>query len=140
MVMARSTALGAVLAAALFCVSYVHANDRLGALIQAHVEYVNGGIGQEEADELRTDPRTFPLAIEFSRRGEGERAEFLADIHLLIVDSVGHVVIDRSAGPIFLAQLPDGQYTISAEYQGRLQTRRVVVQGGRHQAVSFYWS
>ncbi len=138
--MARSTALGAVLVAALFCASHAGANDRLGALIQAHVEYVNGGFGQEEAEELRAESRTFPLAIEFSRRGEGERAEFLADIRLQIVDSAGHIVVDRSAGPIFLAQLPDGQYTISAEYQGRLQTRRVVVQGGRHQAVSFYWS
>ena len=73
--------------------------------------------------------------------GSEQDAETSGDsVHLQIVDASGRVVIDReSQGPIFMAHLPDGQYTISAEYQGRTQTRRVAVNNERHEAVSFYW-
>ncbi len=121
-------------------VSSLYAAD-LQSLINAHISYVNGGIGQEEAEALRAEGRVYPLELTFSRRGDGERAEFVADVHLQILDVAGHVVVDRaSQGPIFLAHLPDGQYIVSAEYQGRTQTRRVAVSGRRHEALSFHWS
>ena len=48
--------------------------------------------------------------------------------------------VDRaSQGPIFLARLPDGHYTISAEFQGRTQTRRVALGNGRRESLSFFW-
>lgn len=112
----------------------------LQSLIDAHVAYVNGGFGTDEADELRAEARSYPLALMFSRRGDGERAEFVADVHLRIFDATGRVVVDRSSqGPIFLARLPDGQYTVSAEFQGRTQTRRVALAYGRRESVSFFW-
>ena len=121
-------------------ISSIYAAD-LQSLINAHVSYVNGGFGQEEAEALRAEARMFPLELTFSRRGDGERAEFVADVHLQILDAAGQVVVDRaSQGPIFLAHLPDGQYIVSAEYQGRTQTRRVAVSGARHEALSFHWS
>jgi len=127
-----------VIAAALFFPGARAAN--LQSLIDAHIAYVNGGIGTDEADELRTEARNYPLELMFSRRGVGERAEFVADVHLQIQDGAGRVIIDRaSQGPIFLARLPDGQYTISAEFQGRTQTRRVALGSGRRESVSFYW-
>jgi len=127
-----------VVAAAL-SVSSVRAGG-LQALIDAHVAYVNGGIGTDEADELRIEARKYPLELSFARRGDGQRAEFVADVHLQILDAEGRVVVDRpSQGPIFLARLPDGHYTISAEFQGRTQTRRVALGSGRRESVSFYW-
>jgi hypothetical protein len=123
-----------------FSISSVYATD-LQSLINAHVSYVNGGFGQEEVEALRGEARVYPLELTFSRRGDGERAEFVADVHLQILDAAGQVVVDRaSQGPIFLAHLPDGQYVVSAEYQGRTQTRRVAVSGSRHEALSFHWS
>jgi len=139
MPMGKRIALPIVVAGALLLPS-AYAGDHLNALIDAHVSYVNGGFGQEEAEALRAEARAYPLELTFSRRGEGEHAEFVADVHLQIVDASGRLVIDReSQGPIFLAHLPDGQYTISAEYRGRTQTRRVAVNNGRHESVSFYW-
>jgi hypothetical protein len=127
-----------VLAAAL-CAPSAGAAD-LQSLIDAHVAYVNGGIGSDEADALRTEARYFPLELMFSRRGEGERAEFVADVHLQILDAAGRIVVDRSSqGPIFLARLPNGHYTISAEFQGRTQTRRVALGDGRRESLSFFW-
>src|SRR5438552_5218059 len=140
MSVAAKFALPILVAAAAYCATSGHAAD-LQSLIDAHVAYVNGGVGTEEADELRAEARNFPLELTFSRRGDGERAEFVADVHLQILDVEGQVVVDRaSQGPIFLAHLPDGQYIVSAEYQGRTQTRRVAVSGARHEALSFHWS
>ena len=133
-------ALRAVVLAGALSVSNLYGAD-LQSLINAHINYVNGGIGQEEAEALRAEARIYPLELMFSRRGDGERAEFVADVHLQIVDAAGQVIVDRaSQGPIFLAHLPDGQYIVTAEYQGRTQTRRVAVSGTRHEALSFYWS
>ena len=46
----------------------------LNALIDAHISYVNGGFGTEEADALRAEARAYPLALTFSRRGDGRAA------------------------------------------------------------------
>ena len=133
-------ALQATVLAGVLSVSTVHAAD-LQSLINAHISYVNGGIGQEEVEALQDEARMYPLELMFSRRGDGERAEFVADVHLQILDTAGRVIVDRaSQGPIFLAHLPDGQYIVNAEYQGRTQTRRVAVSGARHEALSFHWS
>ena len=133
-------ALRAVVLAGALSVSNLYGAD-LQSLINAHINYVNGGIGQEEAEALRAEARIYPLELMFSRRGDGERAEFVADVHLQIVDAAGQVIVDRaSQGPIFLARLPDGHYTISAEFQGRTQTRRVALGNGRRESLSFFWS
>jgi len=132
--------LRAVILAGALSVSSAYGAD-LQSMINAHVNYVNGGIGQEEAEALRAEARMYPLELQFSRRGDGERAEFVADVHLQILDTAGQVIVDRaSQGPIFLAHLPDGQYIVTAEFQGRTQTRRIAVSGARHEALSFYWS
>ncbi|HEY3179434.1 MAG TPA: carboxypeptidase regulatory-like domain-containing protein [Casimicrobiaceae bacterium] len=133
-------ALPVVILSGALSVSSLYAAD-LQSLINAHINYVNGGIGQEEVEAFRAEARAYPLELMFSRRGEGQRAEFVADVHLQILDAAGRVIIDRaSQGPIFLAHLPDGQYVVTAEYQGRTQTRRVAVSGSRHEALSFHWS
>jgi hypothetical protein len=137
--MAAKLALPAVIVSGALAFTNSQAAD-LQSLIEAHIAYVNGGIGSDEADELRAEARYFPLELMFSRRGEGERAEFVADVHLQIFDAAGRVVVDRaSQGPIFLARLPDGTYTVSAEFQGRTQVRRVALGNGRREAVSFFW-
>jgi hypothetical protein len=115
--------------------------DALGveALVDGRISYVNGGFGTEEADALRAQAADYPLELVFVRRVDN-REEFLADVRLVIVDGKGQVMIDRAAGPIFLARLPDGQYTITAEYAGAQQSRRVAIAGGRHEKISLVWS
>ena len=45
-----------------------------------------------------------------------------------------------SAGPFMLARLPDGDYTISANNDGRVTTKRVRVEQTKHQKVVFEWN
>jgi len=104
------------------------------------ISFLNGGVGKEEADALRAQAPGYPIEMVFVRRVD-DREEFLADVHLVVTDADGRVVFDRAAqGPIFLARFPDGAYTISADYRGATQTRRVAVGGGRHERIALAWS
>lgn len=112
----------------------------LAALVDAHASFVNGGIGKEEADAMRAEAVDYPLELVFTRRTDN-RDEFVAAVHLTIQDRDGQVVVDQpSQGPIFLARLPDGTYTVTAEYRGETQMRRVAVVDGKHAKLSLVWS
>jgi hypothetical protein len=112
----------------------------LAALVDAHASFVNGGIGKEEADALRAEAADYPLELVFTRHADN-RDEFIAEVHLTIRDRDGQVIVDQAQqGPIFLARLPDGTYTVTAEYRGETQTRRVAVADGRHAKLALVWS
>jgi hypothetical protein len=103
--------------------------------------FINGGITKDEADLLRQEAPRYPLEITLARRGETPgRNEFVAEGRLRVVDSAGRVVVERSdAGPIFLASLPDGVYTVEVSYNGLTKTERVQLSSGRHVQVTFLW-
>jgi len=106
----------------------------------APISFLNGGVGKEEADALRAQAPGYPIEMVFVRKVD-DREEFLADVHLVVTDGAGQVVFDRAAqGPIFLARFPDGNYTITADFRGATQTRRVAVGGGRHEKIALAWS
>ena len=66
--------------------------------------------------------------------------EFVADVHVRVTGSDGRTVLDvPSQGPIFLLQLPPGAYTVEAEHQGQVKTRRFDVAPGRHDRLGFEW-
>jgi len=101
--------------------------------------YVNGGVGKEEADAMRAQATDYPLELVFVRAADS-REEFVADVHLVIADAGGRALVDRDAqGPIVLARVPDGAYTITAERGGEQRIHRVDVAAGRHQKVAFVW-
>ena len=102
---------------------------------------INGGITKDEADLIRQQAPRYPLEITLARRGEtAGHNEFVAEAQLRVLDAGGRVVLERSdTGPIFLAALPDGAYTIEATYGGQTKTQRVQVAGGRHAQVTFLW-
>jgi hypothetical protein len=111
-----------------------------GALVDAHASFVNGGVGKEEAEAIRAVAADYPLELVFTRRADN-RDEFVAEVHLTIQDRDGQVIVDRAQqGPIFLARLPDGAYTVTAEYRGETQTRRVAVADGKHAKLALVWS
>jgi hypothetical protein len=102
---------------------------------------INGGITKDEADLIRQQAPRYPLEITVARRGETPgHNDFAAQAQLRVIDSAGRVVLDRDdAGPIFLADLPDGAYTVEATLNGQTKTQRVQLNGGRHAAVTFLW-
>ncbi|HLX29837.1 MAG TPA: hypothetical protein VKV24_15260 [Casimicrobiaceae bacterium] len=134
--------LGLVLAAAIGGTALAQPPDQpaRGTTQLLNGEYVNGGIGEEQADRMRAMGAQYPIQMVFSERNQGMN-EFLADVHVHVMDSGGQTVVDLpSQGPIFLLRVPPGSYTIEAEHQGQVQTRRINVAEGRHDKLVFSWS
>ena len=106
------------------------------------IAYINGGVSREEADALRNAASNFPLQLVFTRRGQpGANDEFVADASIAFFDDRGNRVAALDGqGPMFLARLPDGRYTLVVEHDGRRQTRQVDVRNGRTKIVNFLWS
>jgi hypothetical protein len=110
-----------------------------GPMQNGEVDYLNGGIGTEQADRMRAMSADYPVQMTFAERNQGVD-EFVADVHLRVSDTAGRTMLDLPAqGPIFLLQLPPGAYTVEAEHQGEVKTRRFDVAAGRHDRLGFEW-
>ena len=112
------------------------------AVAQPHAEstvtFVNGGVTQEEADELRAQARAYPLQIQFAQQTDTGNG-FAADVHVRIVDASGRqVMVIPSAEPILLADLPPGRYTVEATLEGQTKRQQVTI-GRGHQKLGFQW-
>ena len=102
------------------------------------VNFVNGGVTQEEADQLRARASSYPVEIQFARRIDGASA-FAADVHVRIADDSGNfVLVLPAAEPILLANLPPGRYTVEATYEGQTKRQQLTV-GRGHQKIGFEW-
>ena len=103
------------------------------------VTYVSGGIGSAEVAAMRQAEPRFPLTLEFAQRDVGAN-EYLAGVIVGIRNAKGErIVTTMSDGPLFLASLPDGRYEITAALGSQTQTRRIVVDHGHPQHLTFVW-
>jgi hypothetical protein len=88
------------------------------------VPVISGGIGQESLARLKAREKEFNLKLVFAL-AEGN---YLADVGVTVSDASGKVVVDHvTDGPVLLARLPAGTYTVIARYEGRVQTRKVTL-------------
>lgn len=106
------------------------------------IEYLNGGVGKGQADQMRELAARYPVQMTFSRHnGSQGTDEFIADVRLRVSDSAGQTVVNlASQGPIFLLRLPPGSYSVDAEHNGEVKTRRFELAPGAHQDLAFSWA
>jgi len=98
----------------------------------------NGGIGEDEADEMRRQAREFPLRLTFA---EGPNNDFTANVPVVIADARGDAVFAiTDAGPLLYVMVPEGKYTVTAESDGIVKTQRVTVNRSQGVDVVFHWS
>jgi hypothetical protein len=94
---------------------------------QGSVTYVSGGIGKDESDAMKQAASRYSLAIEMASPAS-PRAQYVADVKIDIRDQRGATVLSTiSDGPILLANLPPGRYTVNAARNGASQQRNIVV-------------
>lgn len=106
---------------------------------QGSVRFRTGGIGEDEAAAMQQAESAYPLSVEFLQHAK-PRDEFLASVEVTIKDGAGNAVLStRSTGPFLLAQLPSGQYTVTAEDEGRIKTKRVEIAPHKRDRVVFIW-
>jgi len=111
-----------VVALGLMSTSYAQVASRKGE----QAAFVSGGVGQDEVEKLNAMSKDYNTRLVFTIT-EGN---YVADVDLAIKDTAGRTVVEHVSGPIFLAQLPAGTYTVTATFAGKTQTRRMTV-GGR---------
>jgi hypothetical protein len=99
--------------------------------------YANGGIGQEESDEMRAKAGNYNLRLYMS---EGKHGHAITGTQVTITDKKGDVILDvPSAGPMLFVHVANGTYTINANYSGTTITRKVVVVNRRGTNVNLSW-
>ena len=104
---------------------------------QGSVTYVSGGIGKDESDAMKRAASRYSLSVEMSSPA-GPRAEYVADVKIDVRDQRGVTVLSTTSdGPILLANLPPGRYTINAAKDGKSQQRNIVVGSGARPRVKF---
>lgn len=132
----RSAVAACLTATTIWTAPAVLAQDALRAQVGPAVNFVNGGVSREEADQLRAQASSYPLEIQFARRMDGSSA-FAADVQVRIVDASGNpVLVLPAAEPILLANLPPGRYAVEATYEGQTKRQQVTV-GRGHQKLGF---
>ncbi|MBV8626333.1 MAG: carboxypeptidase regulatory-like domain-containing protein [Paraburkholderia sp.] len=104
---------------------------------QGDVSFVSGGVGLDESKALQAAQSQWPLSMRFT----GPGADFLANVHVRVVDAQGGDVLSAtSRGPYMLVRLRPGSYTVHASYEDRDQTKAVTVSGKGTARAAFYWN
>ena len=126
----------------LFAAPATRAQDVPALQWQGAVQYMSGGIGKDEANALKRAEAGFPLTLEFAASGEKPVADapapFVAAADVSIQDASGQDVLNvRTDGPLLLVNLPTGQYTVDARWNGVRKLHTVTIAQGRRQHVMF---
>jgi len=106
--------------------------------------YISGGISSDEVTQFKSRANEYLLEIVFVQKTDPEEngriEEYLADVPLKIKDSKGNMVVDTvTEGPFFLADLPFGNYQITAEHEGVIKNNTVKIVAKKHQRIVFLW-
>ncbi|MDH0649274.1 carboxypeptidase regulatory-like domain-containing protein [Pseudomonas sp. GD03858] len=114
--------------------------DPQGVQLQAQeqngVRYLQGGIGQDEANALRRTPG-YNLHITLSTGAEGK---FQSGATLAIESAQGNQVLAlQDVGPLIYVQLPPGHYRVTGSADGQTVRQQVVVDGKAPARVDLNW-
>ncbi len=91
------------------------------------VSWVAGGTRTAEIDALAAQEQGHALKLIFTLTA----GNYLAGVDVKVRDAKGTVVLEQAdTGPVLLARLPPGAYTVTATSEGREQVRKVQVGKG----------
>ena len=89
------------------------------------VEFVSGGVGLSARQQLTQQSGQYNLQLEFAYAPEGE---YLAAVQVDIVDARGNSVLSTTTdGPLLMAKLPAGSYTVKARFGDVTRSQQVNV-------------
>lgn len=127
-----------VLVTSLLCVSLqVQAKDGVIYKTESGINFVNGGISEEQASEIRHNAKNFSLQILFTGGAVGG---WLTDVSMMILDGNSQTVFwKKSGGPMLYIDLPAGEYQVIGRYNGERQSKRITLIGEKPQRVILNW-
>ena len=102
----------------------------------AGVAAVSGGVGTAARENMRTQAPPHNVKMVFSLN----TGNYLSDVQVKVTDSSGRTVVDQlSEGPWLYAQLPAGNYTAVATYNGKSVTQRFSAGTSGARTAHFRW-
>lgn len=101
--------------------------------------FITGGVGLDGSTAMKGEIKNWPLAMLFAQK-QGQGAEYVADVHVVLTDDKGHAAIDAvSQGPFMLASVQPGTYQIAATLDNKTLHQSVNVKKGEPAKVTFIW-
>lgn len=101
---------------------------------ESTVPFLSGGVGDDAMAELTARQNEFDLKLYFV----GQSGSYLSDIRTTIIDARGKgVLMTTSEGPVLLANLPAGTYTIKAQKNGQTLEQKLTVAPGKLKTTYF---
>lgn len=107
-----------------------------GNQTEGDIVYLTGGIGDNELDELEATKSQYNLHI----TNTAKEGAYVSDTAIIIYDRANTEVLNTNAGPLLYVNLPAGRYTISAEYQGVVQTKKVTIGRNKASDIHLVWN
>jgi hypothetical protein len=102
----------------------------------ADVPYISGGVGADAREELLAKEKEYNLKIIAAETS----GDYLAGVKVVIESARKEQVLDTTMeGPILLAKLAPGTYTIRATADGQTLTRTVPIPAQGLRQVDFRW-
>jgi hypothetical protein len=102
----------------------------------AEVPHIAGGIGSTEREELRAKESEYNLKVITAMKS----GDYLSGVQIAIESATKERMLEATmAGPILLAKLPPGSYTIKATAKGQTLTQNVAVEAQGLRQVDFRW-
>ena len=127
----------AILASLLCVCLQAQAKDGVIYKTESGLSFVNGGISQEQASEIRRNARNFSLQVLFTG---GLVGGWLTDVSMMILDGNGQTVFwKKQSGPMLYINLPAGDYQVIGRYNGERQSKRLTLTGEKPQRVILNW-
>ncbi len=138
--MQRRFAVALALAGAAAGVAFASVDSALPEVqTQGGVSFITGGIGLDESNAMKQAESKYPLSMLFVEHGK-PRDEYVAAVAVTVKDKQGNTQLETTTdGPYLLADLPAGQYTVSAVYDGKTENRNATVVAGKPRKLVFAW-
>lgn len=130
-----------VIATALAGAAWAQTSDRGGGRSDStrgstSAATVSGGIGVSARENMRTQTPPHNVKMVFSLN----TGNYLSDVQVKVTDSAGKTVVEEvSNGPWLYAQLPAGNYTATATYNGKSVTQRFSAGQSGVRTAHFRW-
>ncbi len=97
------------------------------------VKFASGGVDDDGMQSIDIAQNNYTLKMTFVGTG----GMYLADVDVQITDRSGHTLLSAvTSGPVLLAQLPPGTYTLKATAEGVAKTQRISV--GKRRLSTYY--
>ena len=110
-----------------------------GAILEARaadVPYISGGVGKDSREELRAKESEYNLKIIVAATS----GDYLADVKIVIDSARNERMLDATMeGPILLAKLSPGTYTVKATSDAQTQTKTVTIAPQGLRQLDFRW-